>query len=82
MSSWPLLKLVVLDPKSATHVRSCLSAEILSLGLNQPLLQSSRLPTTGEAAGPRSMLALLLGGTVAGAQDQARETAGLPPECD
>lgn len=35
-----------------------------------------RLPTAGEAAGPRSVLALLSGGTVA--QDQVGETAGLP----
>lgn len=46
----------------------------LSLGRNQALLHSSRLATAGEAAGPRSELALLSGGTVAGAYGQARET--------
>lgn len=54
------------------HRKSCPST--FSLGWNQALLHSSRLPTAGEAAGPRSVLALLSGGTVAGAQDQARET--------
>lgn len=66
-----MLKLVV---QSSTPTGS--PAPALSLGLSQALLHSSRLPTAGEAPGPRSVLTLLSGGTVA--QDQVRETAGFP----
>lgn len=60
------------DTELCTQRKSCPST--FSLGLNQALLHSSRLPTAGKAAGPRSTLAPLPDKTVAGARDQARQT--------